>query len=92
MPTRRHYNGKEIQPFVKMNPIRVISCNNNVLWHVYQSDFLGSREDQSLPFKYVAAGFAYINSEEFLDAVENIPGVVYFIAIPSWFYEPVVMN
>ena len=52
------------------------------------------RADQILPFKYVAADSVYTNSEDFLDAVENIPGVVYFLAIPSdtlfWFHEPVV--
>jgi len=52
------------------------------------------RDDEILPFKYVAADSVYTNSEDFLDAVENIPGVVYFLAIPSdtlfWFHEPVV--
>jgi SRSO17 transposase len=52
------------------------------------------RDDQILPFKYVAADSLYTNSEDFLDAVENIPDVVYFLAIPSdtlfWFHEPVV--
>ncbi len=52
------------------------------------------RDDQILPFKYVAADSVYTNSEDFLEAVENIPGVVYFLAIPSdtlfWFHEPVV--
>jgi hypothetical protein len=36
----------------------------------------------------------YTNSGDFLKAVENIPGVVYFLAIPSdtlfWFHGPVV--
>ena len=52
------------------------------------------RDDEILPFKYVAADSVYTNSEDFLEAVENIPGVVYFLAIPSdtlfWFHEPVV--
>ncbi len=49
-------------------------------------------DDEILPFKYVAADSVYTNSEDFLDAVENIPGVVYFLAIPSdtlfWFTSP----
>jgi SRSO17 transposase len=52
------------------------------------------RNDQILPFKYVAADSVYTNSEDFLEAVENIPAVVYFLAIPSdtlfWFHEPVL--
>jgi len=42
MPTRRHYSGKEIQPFAEMNTIHIILCNNNTLYRLYQNDFLGS--------------------------------------------------
>ena len=43
MPTHRHYSGKEIQPFAEMNAIHIMLFNNNMLYRLYQNDFLGSR-------------------------------------------------
>jgi SRSO17 transposase len=49
-----------------------------------------------IPFRYVAADSIYGNSPEFLDAVERIPGVMYFVALPRdtlcWLHDPAVME
>lgn len=45
-----------------------------------------------LPFKYVAADTIYGNSDDFLRAVEQLPGVVYFVAVSAgtfcWLQPP----
>lgn len=45
-----------------------------------------------LPFKYVAADSIYGNSDDFLSAVEQLPGVVYFVAVSAstlcWLQPP----
>jgi len=49
-------------------------------------------QEDILPFKYVAADEIYGNSQEFLDAVEQCVGVIYFVSVPSttrcWLQPP----
>jgi SRSO17 transposase len=49
-----------------------------------------------IPFRYVAADSIYGNSPEFLDAVEKLPGVTYFVSLPRdtlcWLQEPTAMD
>ncbi len=49
-----------------------------------------------IPFKYVTADSIYGNSPEFIDAVEKVPDVTYFVALPSdtlcWLSNPVTMD
>jgi len=49
-----------------------------------------------IPFRYVAADSIYGNSPEFLDAVEKLPGVTYFVALPHdtlcWLHDPAAME
>jgi len=51
-------------------------------------------QDGQLPFKYVVADTVYGNSEDFLEAVEQCPGVIYFVSVPSttrcWLQHPPV--
>jgi len=51
-------------------------------------------QEDILPFKYVAADEIYGNSEEFLEAVEQCTGVIYFVSVPSatrcWLQPPQV--
>ena len=39
--------------------------------------------ERSVPFKYIVADSIYGNSPEFIDAIENIPGKIYFVSILS---------
>jgi SRSO17 transposase len=49
-----------------------------------------------IPFRYVAADSIYGSSPEFLDAVEKVPGVTYFVALPRdtfcWLHDPAIME
>ena len=49
-----------------------------------------------IPFRHVAADSIYGNSPEFIEAVERVPGVTYFVALPSdtlcWMQNPVTMQ
>jgi SRSO17 transposase len=49
-----------------------------------------------ITFRYVAADSIYGNSPEFLDAVEKVPGVTYFVALPHdtlcWLHDPAMME
>jgi SRSO17 transposase len=49
-----------------------------------------------IPFRYVAADSIYGNSPEFLDAVEKLTGVTYFVSLPRdtlcWLQEPTAMD
>jgi SRSO17 transposase len=51
------------------------------------------REENILPFKYVTADSVYGNSPEFLNAVEELAGTVYFVTTPCdtlfWLQHPV---
>lgn len=52
----------------------------------------GIAQDGLLPFKYVFADTIYGNREDFLTAVEQYPGVVYFVAVSAstlcWLQPP----
>jgi len=54
------------------------------------------QEEGVLPFRYVLADSIYGNSPEFINAVESIPGVTYFVSIPSdtlcWLKKPITME
>jgi SRSO17 transposase len=41
------------------------------------------REQELLPFKYVAADSIYGSSPDFIDAIEERPGTIYFVTMPS---------
>ena len=49
-----------------------------------------------IPFRCVVADSIYGNSPEFLEAVEKIPGVTYFVALPCntfcWLQEPATLD
>jgi SRSO17 transposase len=53
---------------------------------------LGIAQADLLPFKYVTADTIYGNSDDFLHAVEQLPGIVYFVAISAgalcWLQPP----
>jgi SRSO17 transposase len=48
----------------------------------------------SLPFKYIASDSLYGSSPEFIEAVDNRPGIIYFVSAPSdtlcWLQMPMV--
>lgn len=50
----------------------------------------------AIPFRYVTADSIYGNSPDFIGAVEKVPGVTYFVALPSdtlcWLKNPVTME
>lgn len=50
----------------------------------------------AIPFRYITADSIYGNSPEFIDAAEKVPGVIYFVALPSdtlcWMQNPVTME
>src|SRR3989339_55504 len=52
--------------------------------------------DGVIPFRYVVADSIYGNSPEFLEAVETVPGVTYFVALPRdtlcWLQDPATME
>lgn len=52
-------------------------------------------QQQIIPFRYVVADSIYGNSPEFIEAVENIPGVTYFVSMPHdtlcWLKKPVTV-
>lgn len=52
------------------------------------------RDESVLPFKYVVADCLYGNSPEFLEAVEEAVGIIYFVSIPAdtrcWLQGPVM--
>jgi SRSO17 transposase len=54
------------------------------------------RDAGVLPFKYVVADCLYGNSPEFLDAVEEAVGAIYFVSIPAdtrcWLQGPVMVT
>jgi SRSO17 transposase len=51
------------------------------------------RKDGQVPFKYVLGDSIYGSSPDFIEAVEKIPGVSYFVSVPSdtqcWLKTPV---
>jgi SRSO17 transposase len=56
----------------------------------------GIAKEQVLPFKYVLADSIYGMSPEFIDAVESLVGVTYFVSIPGdtlcWLRRPVTVE
>jgi SRSO17 transposase len=50
----------------------------------------------TIPFRYVVADSIYGNSPEFLEAVETVPGVTYFVALPCdtfcWLQDPATLD
>jgi SRSO17 transposase len=51
------------------------------------------KKDGQIPFSYVLADSIYGSSPEFIDAVEKVPGLRYFVSVPSetrcWLKAPV---
>ena len=49
-----------------------------------------------IPFRYLVADSIYGSSPEFLDAVEKVPGVTYFVSLPRdtlcWLQEPATLE
>src|SRR3990172_2500116 len=49
-----------------------------------------------IPFRYVVADSIYGNSPEFLEAVETVPGVTHFVALPRdtfcWLQAPTILE
>lgn len=58
--------------------------------------FLGIREEGVLPFKYVTADTVYGSSPDFIDTLEDLPGVTYFVSLPCdaqcWLKTPAVVE
>lgn len=50
-------------------------------------------EEKQIPFKYVVADSFYGSNPDFIQAVEQCPGVIYFVAVPSdtrcWLTMPI---
>lgn len=53
-------------------------------------------EQEELPFKYIVSDTIYGNSPEFVDALENCPGKIYLLSIPSdtrcWLTRPIMIR
>jgi SRSO17 transposase len=53
-------------------------------------------KENILPFKYIVADSLYGNSPEFIEAVDNCTGKIYFVSIPSdtlcWLTKPMVIK
>lgn len=53
----------------------------------------GLQDDDTFPFKYVVSDTIYRSSPAFIQVIENRPGMVYFVAIPSdtlcWLEKPI---
>ena len=53
-------------------------------------------KDGQVPFRFIAADSTYGNSPDFIDAVNALPGVTYFVAVPDsmlcWLRQPIVMK
>jgi hypothetical protein len=56
--------------------------------------FTAIRDEGILPFKYIATDSLYGSSPEFINAVDRLPGVTYFVSMASdtrcWLKRPVV--
>jgi len=55
--------------------------------------FQGIVEEKQIPFKWVVADSIYGNSPDFINAVEQLPGIYYFVSVPSdthcWLTMPI---
>jgi SRSO17 transposase len=53
----------------------------------------GLQDNDTFPFKYVVSDTIYRSSPAFIQVIENRPGMVYFVAIPSdtlcWLEKPI---
>jgi SRSO17 transposase len=56
--------------------------------------FTAIRDEGILPFKYIATDSLYGSSPEFINAVDRLPGITYFVSMASdtrcWLKRPVV--